>query len=313
MGAGRILLTDLIDDGCLFSATGLPLADRGMATALTRHRRDRAVRHGQMTHRLMCPASRLDDLRRALPPDDLIRVTVVADVDVTGLAPAMARCQADPRIVLTAVEYPLALSGRADTASGLSRIARLVEETEVRLFAEPARLDDVPRLVDAVHGLRPGCRVGLRLRCAGPGPHAFAPPDAYARALVRAAAGRLPVKAVGCAELATRNFRAAHPTHFGVLNLLVAAARAACGGDAERVAADLVRCDPSELVELVCRLGPEAARATRRLLVGCASSDPMTTVADCDRLGLWTQVSTGAGAEAETISETRSRAGAAAS
>ncbi|MFC9469070.1 hypothetical protein [Streptomyces coelicoflavus] len=253
-----------------------------------------------MTHRIMCPASRLDELRRTLAPDDLIRVAVVADVGVGGLASALARCQADPRIVLAAVEYPLALPGGTDAASGLPRVARLVEGTGIRLFVEPARLDDVPRLVDAAHDLRPDCRVGLRLRCAGPGPHAFAPPGACARALVRAAAGRLPVKAVGCVELATRNLRAAHSTQFGVLNLLVAAARAACGGDDEQVRADLVRRDPSGLVELVCRLSPESARATRRLLVGCASSDPRTTVADCDRLGLWTQVSTGAGAQAES-------------
>lgn len=56
------LFTALVDDAGLFPPTSL-----GMSAALARHQAARAAAHPVLTHRFLCPASRLPELQAALP------------------------------------------------------------------------------------------------------------------------------------------------------------------------------------------------------------------------------------------------------
>src|SRR5690606_33764972 len=58
------LMTGLVDDAGLFPPTSLAMAD-----ALARHRRDQAAGSPVLTHRFLCPASRITELRSGLRAD----------------------------------------------------------------------------------------------------------------------------------------------------------------------------------------------------------------------------------------------------
>ncbi|MGH9008457.1 MAG: hypothetical protein ACRDYF_01260, partial [Acidimicrobiia bacterium] len=52
------LLAALVDDAGLFPPESLPMAD-----ALARHRADEAAGYPMLSHRFLCPASRIGELR----------------------------------------------------------------------------------------------------------------------------------------------------------------------------------------------------------------------------------------------------------
>lgn len=71
------LLTALVDDAGLFPPERLP-----MPAAVARHRADAQTGHPVLTHRFLCPGSRLAKLRAELDPEESWRLGLVAD---TGL------------------------------------------------------------------------------------------------------------------------------------------------------------------------------------------------------------------------------------
>src|SRR5581483_7528633 len=94
------LLAALVDDAGLFPPEQLP-----MAAALARHRADEAAGHPMLTHRFLCPASRLTELRKELASGGgPLRLGVILDTGADGLAAACAEVAAEPLLALETVE-----------------------------------------------------------------------------------------------------------------------------------------------------------------------------------------------------------------
>src|SRR5205085_6885486 len=83
------LLAALVDDAGLFPPEQLP-----MAAALARHRADEAAGHPMLSHRFLCPASRLAELRAELARLEEgdgrapLRLGLILDTGLDGLAAA---------------------------------------------------------------------------------------------------------------------------------------------------------------------------------------------------------------------------------
>jgi hypothetical protein len=90
------LLVELVDDAGLFPPERLPMVD-----AVDRHRTDAAAGHPVLTHRFLCPASRLDELAARLGPGEELRTGVVVDTDLDVVMAA------DGRLLIETVEVPL--------------------------------------------------------------------------------------------------------------------------------------------------------------------------------------------------------------
>lgn len=267
------LLAALVDDAGLFPPTALPMRE-----ALARHRRDLAGGDPMLTHRFLCPAARVEELRDGLEPGDRIRLGVIASAGSPDgdLPTAAAAIDADPRLRLALVEIACALSELStalDTATAFG----------VPVFVEAADRLDTPRLAAALADRA----AGLKVRCGGVRPELFPTPEEIAEALVAAVAAGIPVKATAGLHHAVR-YRdpATGSTHHGYLNLVVAAARAAAGAGPGPVAAALSITDGAALAAEAARLGPEPTSATRRLLAGYGSCSTATPPAEAARLGL---------------------------
>src|SRR5439155_19860364 len=80
------LLAALVDDAGLFPPESLPMAE-----ALARHRADEAAGYPMLSHRFLCPASRIGELRAEWAglagdrPDGPLRLGVILDTGLDGL------------------------------------------------------------------------------------------------------------------------------------------------------------------------------------------------------------------------------------
>ena len=264
------LLAGFVDDAGLFPPTALPMSE-----ALARHRHDLAVGDPMLTHRFLCPAARIDELRAHLVEDDRIAVGIIASADAPdgALAAAAAAADADPRTQLALVEIACDLADldparAAATAYGTPVFVEATERTESPRFA----------------AVLAGRGAGLKIRCGGVRADLFPEPAEVANALVSAAAAGVPVKATAGLHHAVR-YRdpATGFVHHGFLNLVVAAARAAAGAGSGPVADVLSSADGAALAAEAAALTPDGATAARRLLVSygsCSTTTPPTEAAD---------------------------------
>ncbi|MCQ4081698.1 hypothetical protein NGB36_14045 [Streptomyces sp. RB6PN25] len=295
MTAERALLERLVDDAGLFPPTQLT-----MAAALARHRADQAESSGMLTHRFLCPASRIAELRELLQAGDRIRVGLIADTGAAGLAPAVAAVAADPRLALSVLEFPLAkAAGRAEPAGALDAVLDTDLDTvldviaaqvdaDVSVFVEPSRLADAVSLAAAMAAHDEGTRLGMKLRCGGVRADLFPQPDDLAAALVVAASDHVTVKATAGLHHAVRHTDPRTGfTHHGFLNLLLATADAVAGAGVDQVAATLRVTDPAALVKRAAGLDPAAVAATRRGFAAYGSCSTSTPLQEARDLGLW--------------------------
>ncbi len=245
-----MLYIALVDDAGLFPPTSLHMSE-----ALARHQRDQERASQVLTHRFLCPASRLDGLRREdapprriglivdtpeIPPfDDLPVDSVEIRVDALALLPA----------------------------GGLP--------PDVRLFVEvPAGkyVADVPK------------GAALKVRCGGLTAEAF-PPAEHLGAFIRFCAEHdIPFKATAGLHHAVRHF---DPTlgvdRHGFLNLLLAVCEAVEQRDPVPV---LRTTDVGHLVQLARAVSEETAERARALLVSYGSCNTGAPLDDLRTLGL---------------------------
>ncbi|MEU5861764.1 MULTISPECIES: hypothetical protein [unclassified Nonomuraea] len=248
------LYTELVDDAGLFPPTSLHMDE-----ALTRNQRDLERGDDVLTHRFLCPASRLDRLRgHAYRPR---RIGVIVD---TPEVPEFGDLPVD------FVEIPL---GADESVAGLAR--RLGLPAHVRLFVEVPPDKKVTGVPDGV---------GLKVRCGGLKAEAF-PPVEHLAAFIRSCVDAdVPFKATAGLHHAVRHFDPALGVdRHGFLNLLLAVCEAVEGRDPAPV---LRTTDVGHLVRLAGAVTEETAKRARRLLVSYGSCSTGTPIEDLRTLGV---------------------------
>jgi hypothetical protein len=251
--ARRALLGGVIDFAGLF-----PPASLDASTAVETFRRIRASADGWMAGRLLCPASRLDDLAAALVAgirrsEEPWRIGVTCDGDV-GSCASMGRgfhLEMDPAVTVEIAETSI-LPGAA---------AEVVHETLIALCGINDRI--VPYLeVDAVHGGEADMvdgiysiaaardlarrRGGAKLRCAGFTDSHVPSPRRVAAFIDAATRAEIPFTFTAGLNHAFRESDAATGTvHHGFMNLFAAAAVARAGGRLDEIEDAVADTDPT--------------------------------------------------------------------
>nr|BFE83965.1 hypothetical protein GCM10020093_065660 [Planobispora longispora] len=196
------LFHDLVDDAGLFPPTALPMDE-----ALARHRGDLEAGHPVLTHRFLCPASRLPALRAGLSFP--IRLGLI--LDTPDLPPLDG-------LDVELVEIPGARfttpSGRVELPAGLG-----LPETKARRFVE---------VTAAQLPVRLPAGAGLKIRCGGLSAEAFPSPHDLGAFISHCAEHGIPFKATAGLHHAVRHFDPAlGADRHGFLNLVLAVCAAA--------------------------------------------------------------------------------------
>ncbi|TMR10693.1 hypothetical protein ETD86_38550 [Nonomuraea turkmeniaca] len=249
-----ILYTALVDDAGLFPPTSLHMDE-----ALARYRRNVELGNPVLTHRFLCPASRLDRLRgKEYRPR---RVGLIVD---TPELPAFDDLPVDT------VEMPLPEDKPVATLAD-----QLGLPEGVRLFVEV-----VPRrmAIDVPDG------VGLKVRCGGLVADAFPPVEHLALFIKFCVDKDVPFKATAGLHHAVRHFDPSLGVdRHGFLNLALAVCEAVEGRDPAPV---LRTTDVGQLVRMAQAVPEETAKRARKLLVSYGSCSTSAPVEDLRALGL---------------------------
>lgn len=273
------LFAALVDDAGLFPPARLP-----MPAALARHHADAAAAHPVLTHRFLCPASRIAELRHHLGADATLRLGLIADTGFAGLPVALHDVRADDRLGLETVE--VALPATDDARQVRHHVASLAD------LGTPAFVE-LPR----AHGWRDALDVvaadghAAKIRCGGVRADLF-PTAAELAAFVRGVvAAGVPCKATAGLHHAVR-YR--DPVtgfdHHGFVNLLLAVCRAVerPDGPSSRIEDVLVLDDPAAVAAAARDVAPATAAAARRTLIAygsCSTSEPIEDLHALDLLG----------------------------
>ncbi|GAA3571361.1 hypothetical protein GCM10022419_060270 [Nonomuraea rosea] len=250
------VFTALVDDAGLFPPTSLHMDE-----ALSRNERDLAKGGDVLTHRFLCPASRIDRLRGiAYRPRRIgLIVDTVKMPDFGDLPVDFVEMRLPPD---SSVEELV-------TGAGLPG--------HVRLFAE---VTPTPRkmAIEVPGG------VGLKVRCGGASPEAFPPVEHLGQFIKFCVEHDIPFKATAGLHHAVRHF---DPTlgvdRHGFLNLVLAVCEAVEGRDPAPV---LRATDVGHLVRLARDVPEDTAKRARRLLVSYGSCSTSTPLDDLRTLGL---------------------------
>jgi len=268
------LLAALVDDAGLF-----PPEQLSMDRAVARHRADAAAAHPVLTHRFLCAAGRLADLRSELT-DDVLRLGLILDTGPAGVDAAVPAVRAEPRLRLETVEVALPATDVAGAAR--THVPRLAT-VDAPVFIELPRAPGWRAALEVVAS----AGVGAKVRCGGVDAALF-PSAAELAAMVTAiVAAGVPWKATAGLHHAVRHRdRRTGFDHHGFLNLLVAVSRAVDGGTEDGVTAALAIDTGSALAAEVRAAGDAVGARARRSLVAYGSCSTSEPIADLDALGL---------------------------
>ncbi|TDD42224.1 hypothetical protein E1286_31190 [Nonomuraea terrae] len=249
-----ILYAALVDDAGLFPPTSLHMDE-----ALARHMRDLESGHPVLTHRLLCPASRIERLRgKDVRPR---RVGLILDTDEV---PDFGDLPVDLVETLLPPDTPIE-----------TLVAGLSLPPGVRLFVE-------------IPAGRPGLSVppgtGLKVRCGGTTADKFPPVEHLAQFIRFCADNDVPFKATAGLHHAIRHFDPSLGVdRHGFLNLLLAVCEAVEGRDPAPV---LRTTDVGHLVRMAGGVNEDTAEQARRLLVSYGSCNTSAPLEDLHALGL---------------------------
>ncbi|WP_181019685.1 hypothetical protein [Nonomuraea typhae] len=234
----------LVDDAGLFPPTSLHMDE-----ALARHQRDLDEGNPVLTHRFLCPASRLDTLRRAKPRPN--RMGLILDTDTL---PAFDDLPVDfVEVRRRPVEAP----------------------PGVRVFVEvPAGTS--PAL--------PPEGAGLKVRCGGLSADAFPTVHHLGGFIQFCVENAIPFKATAGLHHAVRHFDPALGVdRHGFLNLVLAVCEAVERRDPVPV---LRSTDVGQLVRLALAVPEQTAKRARELLVSYGSCSTSAPIDDLTTLGV---------------------------
>jgi len=275
------LFTQLVDDTSLLRPRG---TSPEMADAVARYLQARDGAFGGLVGQLVCPVSRLSSLVTELArarPARAVDVSLVVDTGLGAVPKALSTVFSrsgllTPRTVETAAPPDV-------DAVWLERVSEFVPE-DVVAVVEPRRpqepgsagtdawLTAVRRVAD--HGCAPKLRLG------GPRPSdvpSVAEVERFVRVMVET--GRIFTTLGLTRAVRPPEDRAQH----GIVNLIVAVARALAGGD---VRAALEAVDAAALVREVVALSERAAQSVRGLLSRCGADPGPVPGAQLAGLGL---------------------------
>lgn len=277
------LFAELVDDISLLQPR---MIAPGVDAVVARYLSARDGRYGGMIGQLVCPVSRLPalvtELARSAPAQP-VDLSLVVDTGLGAVPKALSTVFSrsnllTPRTVETAAPPDV-------DAIWLERVAEFVPE-DVLPVVEPRRpLDGSPEDVDvwleavrrvAEHGCAP------KLRCGGPRPSDVPSATEITRFLeVVVEAGR-GFTALGLRHV-VRSGTGDGPAQHGILNLLVAVARALVGGD---VTGALLSTDGGALATEADGLSERAVQGVRGLLSRCGADPEPVPAAELAGLGL---------------------------
>ena len=276
------LFDRLVDDTSLLA----PRASApGVDAVVTRYLATRDGRHGGLLGQLVCPVSRLPVLVKELArssPARPVDVSLVVDTGLGAVPKALSTVFSrssllTPRTIETAAPVDV-------DAVWLERVAEFVPD-DVVAVVEPRRPvgtdddDGVAEWLDAVrrvagHGCTP------KLRCGGSRASdvpSVAEVDRFVRVVAEAKRGFVVLGALPVVSAAVGTVQ------FGVLNLLVAAARALTDDD---VAEALTTTDGAALADEALAWSPGQVREVRTLLPRCGAGPAPVPAAELSALGL---------------------------
>lgn|GEM_PF-385570 len=252
------LFRQLVDDAGLFPPTGLPMAE-----ALERHRNDLAGNDPVLTHRFLCPAGRLGELRDHLTFP--IRLGLI--LDTPDIPPFEDVAVELVEVRQTPGETPGAVWERL--AGRLPGGARLFVEVP---FGDHGSLP------------RDGEGPGLKFRCGGLTAGAFPSAADLGALIAHCARHGVPFKATAGLHNAVRHFDPALGVdRHGFLNLVLAVCAAVEDRDPVPV---LKLTDVGELTRLAQAVPADTSARARELLVSYGSCDTHTPIEDLVALGL---------------------------
>ena len=265
----RSLFAGLVDDAALF-----PPGNSPMDRALAGHRAHRSAWYADVVGPFLCPASRVDEMRAALPPDQPLALAIVVDVTGDGAHDALRAAGSDDRLTLVAVEAARARLGD-DVATVGANLARLPAATG---FLE------VPRTgFDATLDLVGGSGWhAAKYRTGGTTPDAFPSEVELASFLVAVTARSVPFKLTAGLHHAVRSTTEEASEQHGLLNVLVATRVAQQVGDVTEVAAVLAQREPGPLVAFPEAWDEETCTDVRRAFLSfgcCGVTDPIEDLA----------------------------------
>lgn len=268
-----MLFAQLVDDAGLFPPTQLTMVD-----AVRRHRREAATGHGAgvLSGRFVCPASRLTELAIEASAADgagqeVDVSAIVSPVTKEAVADALAAAAASRGIRIVAVEGPFSPGAPLPRLDGLP------------IFVELPVLGEWESALQATAA----AGLGAKIRCGGVTADAFPTPTQLARLVRACAAVGVRFKATAGLHHAVRHTDAATGfTHHGVLNLLLATARATSGASEQDIVEVLGSTCADALVSETRSLSPEDASRTRQTFVSYGSCSTSEPVEDLRALGL---------------------------
>jgi hypothetical protein len=276
------LFDHLVDDTSLLA----PRADvPGVDAVVTRYLAIRDGRHGDLLGQLVCPVSRLPALVKELArtgPARPVDVSLVVDTGLGAVPKALSTVFSrsnllTPRTIETAAPVDV-------DAVWLERVAEFVPD-DVVAVVEPRRPMEpeergVADWLDAVRRVAGhGCT--LKLRCGGSRPSevpSLAEVERFVRVVAESKRGFV---VLGALPVVTAP--AGNGPQLGVLNLLVAAARALADGD---VAEALANTDGAALADEARALSPSQVQEVRTLLPRCGAGPAPVPAAELSGLGL---------------------------
>ena len=260
--ARQILMSRLVDDAGLF-----PPEELAMGLALDRYRRNLAEADPVLSHRFVCPASRLAELCEHLAAGDQVQLSLILDRPLPAV-------EGDPRLSVVAIEVP------PRTAAPWPDVT----PPNVPVFAEASPRDpDRDAVLDALRARG----WGVKIRCGGLTADLFPTPAQLGTLIQNAVARGLPVKATaGLHHAVGYRDPATGFDHFGFLNLLLATHRALAGQRSSAIWEVLTSRNVAAMAaeaQAVDRDTAYAVRATFTSYGSCSTSEP---IEDLRRLAL---------------------------
>ncbi len=255
-------MSGLVDDAGLF-----PPEQLAMGQALDRYRRNLADADPVLSHRFVCPASRLTELGDRLTPDDRIELSLILD---RPLPPV----ESDPRLRIVAIEIPPRTTAPWPDAAPPN--VPIFVEVCSRDPEQGAVLDDLH-----AHGW------GVKVRCGGVTADLFPTPEQLAALIHSAMVRGLPIKATaGLHHAVGYHDPATGFDHFGFLNLLLATHRALAGQRTSAIVDVLTSRDAAALAAEANALDPDTAYEVRAIFTSYGSCSTSEPIEDLRRLGL---------------------------